>query len=132
MRDLKFIAWDKRAKQMYQVENLGVGTAPHQKVAESYHQPNTGYNKFYPAEVIVMQYTGFKDNHGDEIYEGHILRYDNPEYKLSHETPYVIKWNEEEARFECVNKTNFMLPSVWKDMEIVGNVFENPELVDEK
>ena len=45
MREFKFRAWDKRAKLMYLVENLGVGPMSHQKIAESYYQPDTGYNK---------------------------------------------------------------------------------------
>lgn len=58
MREIKFRAWDKRAKQMYQVKYLGVGKESWTRIAENYdEQPKTGYNKFYPSEVEVMQYT---------------------------------------------------------------------------
>lgn len=62
MRELKFRAWDKSANQMYPVKNLGVGKESWTRTAENYGvHPETGRNKFYPAEVEVMQYIGQKD-----------------------------------------------------------------------
>lgn len=56
-REIKFRAWDKRAKQMYPVEDLGVGEESWTRTATNYGKhPQTGYNKFYPSEVEVMQY----------------------------------------------------------------------------
>lgn len=73
------------------------------------------------------EFTGKCDIHDDEIYEGHILKYENPKYP--NHKPYVIRWSEEDCCFECVNSENFMLPSVWGEMEIIGNIIDNPELL---
>lgn len=57
-REIKFRAWDKRARQMYPVRDLGVGEESYLKTATNYGvHPETGYNKFYPSEVELMQFT---------------------------------------------------------------------------
>jgi len=112
MRDLKFMAKNKVGNWVY--------------VSIWDMNPPLSRENF----TNVCEFTGLYDKNGDEIYEGHILRYDNPEYKLGHETPYVIKWNSEEACFECVNRSNYMMADIWKEMVIIGNFVDNPELIE--
>jgi uncharacterized phage protein (TIGR01671 family) len=77
------------------------------------------------------QYTGCKDVHGKEIYEGDILKCKlyNGDYEN-----YVIVWDEEDACFDAFNKdkSNFMVTSIWTASEIIGNIYENPELLEVK
>lgn len=77
--------------------------------------------------ATVGQFTGKYDIRGQEIYNDSILKYENPDYP--NHKPYVVRWSEEDCCFECINSENFMLPSVWCEMEIIGNVFDNPGLV---
>ena len=103
MREIKFRAWDKKEKQMV----FGV----------PFHRDNTGVFE-------IMQFTGIKNEDGKEIYEGDIL-----------------KWNcqdDFDDYFICELKNQRWLVNIkdngwgdiFPDMEIIGNIYENPELLD--
>lgn len=68
------------------------------------------------------QYTGLKDRHGKEIYEG-------DRYKWKREVGVVVY---DDGGFKCKSTTNcFYLDSMIFDIEITGNIHENPELIQE-
>lgn len=73
---------------------------------------------------VLLQYTGLKDKNGREIYEGDILRltYSGVSYKkevVFTDCAFMIKGGaiNSHERFPLKNQ-----------MEVIGNVFENPEL----
>lgn len=68
--------------------------------------------------------TGKVDINKTEILDGDILTY--PE----HPDPYAIKWSDDEAGFLCENSHNFMLACIWDKMKIIGNMRDNPELIE--
>lgn len=88
-------------------------------------------------KISIMQYVGKKDKNGKEIYEGDILKYDGEKCKhcgkLLYDTHkfYIMKWDKKAAQWDCVNDENTMSYWIWKtDMEIIGNIYENPELIE--
>ena len=79
----------------------------------------------YPNKTgVLMQYIGMKDKNGKEIWEGDIIRHDN-EYDDVETSP---------IEFEQVGfwPTSFDNEYGWPpedEIEVIGNIYENPELL---
>lgn len=69
---------------------------------------------------FIQKHTGLKDNNESAIYEGDIDKSGN-----------VIKWNPEKAMFALYSKEDRLMswPLFGKELEVIGNIHENPELL---
>ena len=82
----------------------------------------------------IGQYTGLTSNNGQKIFEGDIVRtvYDGYEKIL------VVIWDDEELDFKATNgKKNygaggFRYMPCCEEIEVIGNIHDNPELLEEK
>nr|DAV27943.1 MAG TPA: YopX protein [Caudoviricetes sp.] len=125
MREIKFRAWD-RFKQRWSNYKINDDTV-------YFMDKNTGvwygsYNKRYK-DFNLMQYTGLKDMRGKEIYEGDVLfeSFGERYYKVVFENGSFraeFEGDFEEYSFDLIDV-------VAQGCEVVGNIYENPELIKE-
>lgn len=79
----------------------------------------------------LQQYTGLKDKNGKEIYEGDILRYPNFGFDPSNgDCPYRIGLIEFKENMYTLSG-DYIAEFEMGDIEIIGNIYENPELLNE-
>lgn len=123
MREIKFRAWHKGKKIISEV--LGIDIL-HKEIFFS--NGDVDYCEISDFKYIeLMEYTGLKDKNNKEIYEGDIVTLHNGKYKVifnSKEARFVLRDDEFEMNIPFTNNNN-------KRMEIVGNIYENPELMGE-
>lgn len=130
MREIKFRAWDgKKMFQSYSLDNYGEMCSDADFINDV---ENPGRS------AVQMQYTGLKDRHGKEIYEGDIfitgrdgkrdmlgeIYFDEGCFKMK----YGYKNPSEKER-----KDYFLSGNIENDgaeiIEVIGNIYENKELL---
>jgi len=134
MREIKFRVWDERSQRMY----YDVGIFPNKcKTPMSISSDGLFYHPLYPEFGNLMQYTGLKAN-GKEIYEGDIVQdMDNEIYRVVYGgqfnyASFGIERERKNHEFGSRPMTWDVLNETWqKDLEIIGNIYENAELLKE-
>ena len=121
----RFRAWDTEKKELiYDAENAYDYMRPCSdgKIIEADCFGDVLESKRY----IVEQCTGLKDKNGRLIYEGDIVFYSGVEL-------WWVVFEEKYCSFELLrNDGNGLSMSAHKEMTVVGNIHENPELLEVK
>ena len=125
----KFRAWDSWRKRMSVVDRIYIDT----EGVRLYDDFGEYWRDFRDAKL--MQSTGLKDKNGKEIFEGDILacKTDDEVINLN------IFWDEEHALFMFESKKYNeqeplaeLVENNTYPFEIIGNIYENPELLEDK
>ena len=151
MRQIKFRVWNKEKKYMV------YPFAPNKTTSHGYDSISFRSWKYWtitwygmPSHSedytsisvnwkngILMLFTGLKDKNGKEIYEGDILSLDkikvgfvefsNGEFQLL----IIDALSLTEEMLQRLGK-DYEEMKKWYDMEVIGNIYENPELASGK
>lgn len=117
VREIEFRVWNydgyiSLSEAMYKTEIVGV------------QMPKGSNMESFFDDVIIEQFTGLKDKNGKKIFEGDILREGNDNFS--------VLWYENMCGFSLKHDHQTIQYPGWnrgKQMEIIGNIHENPELL---
>lgn len=129
-REIKFRAYSSHNHKMYPVSNIEWDID-----GRIWVTADDGKNgiELIDEEAHLMPYTGLCDKNGREIYENDVLQctsytYDNGE---TGKTSLLVKYHEMSAGFIAGPYMLGKLMDIRK-CEVIGNIFENPELLEGK
>jgi len=126
MREIKFRAWLKEHKSMKDVMEIDIDN---QTIFYYWFGDHDGHFENFN-KIDLMQYTGLEDKNNKEIYEGDIVK-----LRANHGIG-VVKYYDEWGAFvvEYVKSKPLAVLGMHyykEDIEILGNIYENPELMEE-
>lgn len=119
----KFRAWDKTDKELYLVDEINFNRGEFESI---------GYGITFlrgADKVELMQSTGLHDKNGKEIFEGDILGTNDGllDGVVKYRTDLGM-WTNDLLRYNNFER----LCSIANSREIIGNIYENPELLEEE
>lgn len=126
MRDIKFRAWDKALKRWTNYSIDDDLLMFYDKHAECWETDQEG------ERFILCQYTGLKNFKGKEIYEGDLVKSEGFFGWIG-----VVKFLDKNQSFvfEAIDKnyrgSRLSLGQFEQYVKIIGNIYENPELLEE-
>lgn len=127
MREVKYRLWCKERQEMIDIRKMYFEDGKLTAISCVDHDSNFEYFT-EDNDHVLMQYTGLKDKNGREIYEGDILHIKTKKgyehignigvIRMSH-TAYVVG-----------TSTGEYLVVYCDELEVIGNIYENPEILE--
>ncbi len=124
MKEIKFRVWDKICNRFFNIDyNYPVTITNQGKIGVLVDDFNfEEFKKDELKNIIISEYTGLKDKNEKEIYEGDIVVWiDNGGNKRQN----IVFF--EQGAFRICN--SYFEISEYGELEVVGNIYENKELL---
>jgi len=129
-REHKYRAWDNKGERMLGVRRLNFVVS----------SEGLGKSEFWvinePSVILevsldnveLMRYTGLKDKNGKEIWEGDVLKWTPWRISSGHKATKIseVIWSVGAWR---LSGNEAWAMAIYTNIEVIGNIYENPELV---
>jgi len=130
MREIKFRAWIVNERRPIIGQRVFEGN---QKMVYDFlywdGEVMNEYDKCFEADkVVLMQHTGLKDKKDNDIYEGDILKV---KYYPNGKSPVYKRVEVKYQKIYCEEYGDFVGFDIYRDCEVIGNIYENPKLIGE-
>lgn len=127
-REIKIRAWNKKYEFMMIPSNI----------SQEFKRVKFDDEWYEKEDYELMQYTGSRDKNGKEIYEGDIVTFEDVECDAEGYRDNVflncgvVVYDEESMRFFFTNRQTVDMDDIYvsEDVEVIGNIYENAELLE--
>lgn len=130
-REIKFRAYIKKDYNKELIGKMIEVSSIHLKkkkviIGYSLSRSNYGNRSYLYDDIELMQYTGLKDKNGKEIYEGDIVKANFFEKHIIGKIEFALG-----AFFVTGSAVSDNQMFVFNDLEVIGNIYENSNLLEE-
>lgn len=125
----KFRAWHNELGRMMSIKNMWFQDSRIEELELNDAVMNDCITA-YPDEIELMQSTGLKDKNGKEIFEGDIVDYKGREAVVKRHGSYAsFIYRFVDGLKERVSEWDPLFLACY-NFEVIGNIYENPELLE--
>jgi uncharacterized phage protein (TIGR01671 family) len=133
-REIKFRAWDKRTRKMVATGFHLMGETMAYDLLYQYgmeHKRKNEAGLLRLNSFVIMEWIGLKEKNGKEIYESDIC--------LLGDGVLVVEFSTTRACFMLINRDklhqsaydcSFFTEPLLEELEVIGNIYQNPELLE--
>ena len=131
MRKIKYRAWLVNAQRMVEVQAIDFYNRTVSYIEDDYVNLEQSWEDENLDDVVLMQFTGLKDKRGVEIYDRDIVQGYSVYPTAGTFEPFLTDgvYYTNRGTWDCYS---YILGGFNEQVEVVGNIYENPELLEVK